>query len=273
MTRRIRNKLWKLTLHLVYERGSNYLDNIVMTRMKSLCQKITLLVMLALVFISLIGYSSLVLTQIDLSPPDSHPSRDQQGAGGSYALPPVPADAPSGDQQGAGSYGPCQADEELPPLTAIVPKWKDPVTRKTYVLGRTTFAHPTFWFYIPYQPGAHAEFVLQNEDQYQIYKTSFELVETPGVVSFNLPSTSAATLVAGKSYFWYFKIKCDPQGSTDDFVTGWVQRVEPSPELDENDIWHDALTNLDTVTADLLQRAGLSNLKPQPIVQQHTPSQ
>ncbi len=195
------------------------------------------------------------------------------GAGSYVKLPPLPHDAPSGEQQGAGSYGPCLAGENLPPLTAIVPKWKEPRTGKTYVLGRTTSAHPTFWFYVPYQPGTHAEFVLQDQEQYPIYQTSFELVGTPGVVSFTLPSIQKAALATNNNYFWYFKIKCDPQGSTDDFVTGWVQRVEPSPELDENDIWHDALTNQNTLTAGLLQRAGLSYLEPQPIVQHYTPSQ
>lgn len=186
---------------------------------------------------------------------------------------PLPDDAPSGERKGAGTHGPCQASENLPPLTAIVPKWKDPATGKTYVLGRTTSAHPTFWFYVPYEPGTHGELVLQNEEQYTIYQASFEIFGTPGVVSFTLQQTQAAALATNNNYFWYFKIKCAPQGSTDDFVTGWVQRVEKGSELDENDIWHDVLTNLDPVTADLLQRAGLSNLKPQPIVQQYTPSQ
>lgn len=245
-----------------------------MTRIKSLHQKITLIVILTLLFTSLIAYSSLGRTETNLPSPDSHPADERRSAAESdVELPPLPDDAPSGDQKGAGSFGPCQAGEDLPPLTAIVPKWQDRATGKTYIRGVTTSAYPTFWFYVPYQAGTHAEFVLQDQEQYPIYKTAFELVGTPGVVSFTLPATQAAALATENNYFWYFKIKCDPQGSTDDFVMGWVSRIEPSPELGENDIWHDALTNLDTVPADLLQRAGLSNLKPQPIVQHYTPSQ
>lgn len=266
-----------------------------MTRIKSLHQKITLTVILTLVFASSIGHSSLGRTETNRSTPNSHPSNkrghlagshdkqlslpddapseDQKGAGSFAKLPPLPNDAPSGDQKGAGSFGPCQAGEELPSLTAIVPKWQDTATGKTYVRGETTSAYPTFWFYVPYQAGTHAEFVLQDKEQNQKYKTAFELLEIPGVISFTLPSTPEAELETNKNYYWYFKIKCDPQGSTDDFVMGWVSQIEPSPELDENNIWHDALTNRDTVTTDLLQRAGLSDLKPQPIVQQYTPSQ
>ena len=272
-----------------------------MTRIKSLHQKITLTVILTLVFASSIGHSSLGRTETNRSTPNSHPSNkrghlagsydkqlplptdtpegDQKGAGSHAKLPPlpIPRDAPSGNQQGAGSHGSCSllpADGELPPLTAIVPEWEIPETGRTYVLGITTTAYPTFWFYIPYKAGTYAEFVLQDEAQYTIYKTPlFKLEETPGVITFNLPSTPKAKIETNKNYYWYFKIKCDPQGSTDNFVSGWVQRVEPGSELDENDIWHDALTNLDTVTADLLGRAGLSDLKSQPIFQQHIPSQ
>ncbi len=245
-----------------------------MTSIKSLHQKITLIVILTLVFASSIGHSSLGRTETNRSTPNSHPSNKRGHLAGSFAkLPPLPHDAPSGDQEGAGSFGPCQAGEDLPPLTAIVPKWQDTATGKIYVRGGTTSAYPTFWFYVPYQTGAHAEFVLQDKEQNQKYKTSFELLGTPGVVSFTLPATQAAALATKNNYLWYFKIKCDPQGSTDDFVMGWVSRIEPSPELDDKDIWHDALTNFDTVPTDLLQRAGLSDLEPQPIVQIYTPSQ
>ncbi len=220
--------------------------------MKLLLKKITLAVIVTLVFTN------------SMSPSLRGQTRPQL---------PLPVGAPPGERVGAATQGPCQVSEDLPPLTAIVPELPAPDPGKTHVLGGTTSAHPTFWFYVPYQPGSHAEFVLQDQGQYPIYQTSFELVGTPGVVSFTLPSTQEAALATNNNYYWYFKIKCDPQGSTDDFVTGWVQRVEPSPDLDENDIWHDALTNQNTLTAGLLQRAGLSHLEPQPIVQHYTPSQ
>ena len=51
-----------------------------------------------------------------------------------------------------------------------------------------------------------------------------------GVVSLSLPQDKQ--LEVGQSYRWYFSLICDPlDRSEDTFTSGWVERVDPSPEL------------------------------------------
>jgi hypothetical protein len=221
----------------------------------------------------------------------------------SFELPPVADNgAPGGRQKGAGSHSLCELSyqqTEIAPLIALIPKI--PVNAgaqsKTYVWGRTTAAHPTFWFYVAYPQDTYVEFVLQDEEGNDLYQTVFPIEGTPGVISLTFLEEEAA-LTKGESYHWYFNIMCDPEDSPDDFVEGWVERVELNPVANSqlesaqslervsiyaaNGIWYDTLTSLDrlqqiepknqavaTVWTDLLQQVNLDEISQEPIVRRY----
>ncbi len=207
-------------------------------------------------------------------------------------LPPPDQGSPTGRRKGGASRCPECKDSNLS-LTALVPG----INSKSS-LAFTVASHPTFWFYVPYAltPSSSFEFVLQDEQDNYIYKTTFTSPGTPaGIVSIPLP-TKETSLEIGKQYHWTFVIHSNRQPSSYVAVDGFVQRVAPTLKLTKqlknmtprertvlyaaNGIWHDALTTLasllsayprDTMlTAEwvgLLQSVGLDNIATQPFVQ------
>jgi Domain of Unknown Function (DUF928) len=171
-----------------------------------------------------------------------------------------------GPRKGGGSRGGCPlanpkvSENQKPTLTALIPvsNW-----------GQTLAERPTFWFYIPYssQEAVSGEFVLREKEgnndtdlvrEPEIYRISFMLPRTPGLVSFSIPPTKPS-LEINKWYRWDFKLNCAPPSPASDLVRGWVQRIELTPELEkqlnaargrEYDvyanqlIWYDALARL-----------------------------
>ncbi|OCQ91147.1 hypothetical protein BCD67_25450 [Oscillatoriales cyanobacterium USR001] len=143
---------------------------------------------------------------------------------------------------GLGS-GSCRKTDK--PLKPLVPR-KNPVY--------TTEERPTFWFYIPYsaEEVTSGEFALVTENELDdVYRTSFKLPKTPGIVSVSLPSSLASSFEVGKDYHWYFTLKCDSSEDSDEkVVQGWVQRVPRTAETDRKiseatpDIWYDSVTFL-----------------------------
>jgi hypothetical protein len=144
-------------------------------------------------------------------------------------------------------------------------------------LGLTLAEHPTFWFYVPYSlnsppPVLSVEFVLQDEKSKEVYKRVLTTSEnSPGVFSFELPST-APPLEVGRRYHWYFVIYCgDPE--LPNYVNGWVERVELNPSLKTQleqatplesvtlyakaGIWHEAVTSLGKLRRENPQKAAL----------------
>ena len=218
-----------------------------------------------------------------------------------FEPPPLPDNgAPTGRSRGAAGRGnKCVVE---PPLTALVPASEQSLGKEqqkaTYVWGKTVALHPTFWFYVPYSRASlrSVEFVLQDAEDNDVYRTSLEMTDIPGVVGLRLPST-LAPLKIGKLYHWFFKTKasCDAQSSdVEDYVEGWVQRVELSSILARqleaatqlkrfniyaaNGIWYEALTTLvelrlaapkdATLNASwdtFLQSAGLGDIASKPI--------
>jgi hypothetical protein len=139
------------------------------------------------------------------------------------------------------------------PLTALVPDNN---------LGLTIADSPTFWFFVPQLPATarSGEFVLQDEEHNDVYRTPFRLSGKPGVVSIRLPSNPQSSLKRDQMYRWHFRIYCQPQTTSEYFwVEGWVKQVALNPSLEgqleaakpreyiayaENGIWHEAVTNL-----------------------------
>ena len=155
-----------------------------------------------------------------------------------------------GQQTAGESRGDCPPVN--PPLTALLPASHS---------GTTVNEYPTFWFYVPYNAEQvdAIEFVLQNEQRQDVYRTSLSLKKTPGYLHLSLPAT-ASPLEVGEWYVWYFKIYCaPPEVSTPLFVQGWIKRVtinsflnlelqQTAQRLDKvyarYGIWYDAVDRL-----------------------------
>ncbi|MBE9076538.1 DUF928 domain-containing protein [Romeria aff. gracilis LEGE 07310] len=127
-------------------------------------------------------------------------------------------------------------------------------------LGLTATAQPTFWFDLPALDTAkQVEFNLFNQAEEQIYSQALIATGEAGVASITLPETQQ--LAPGETYRWSFSIICNTESSAANLaVTGFVQRVELTPELtdqvaemslqarldlyDQAGIWYDGLTAL-----------------------------
>lgn len=159
-------------------------------------------------------------------------------------------DGRPGRRAGGGSRSLCPSTTM--PLTALVPANN---------IGTTVSDRPNFWFYVPYAPqqAAAGEFVLQDKQENDVYRQTFNLPNTPGLVSLKLPQAAPA-LQVDRSYRWYFKLYCEDSASaTANFVEGWISRIPLKPNLETqlkqgknpaykeygiDSIWFDALDSL-----------------------------
>jgi hypothetical protein len=201
--------------------------------------------------------------------------------------PPV-KDGPGGRTSGGSRPGDCLGRNSI---TALIPS--------AQTKGLTTDQYPTFFFYVPPTAAKTAEFVLQNENKQQVYRTKLRLTGQPGVASFKLPAVATSGLATGKNYRWFFSVICDeaaPDKSGNPFVMGWMQRVNPSPALvrqlqqasprdrvalyQQSGFWYEAVSTLAqlrrshprdaalaTDWANLLKSAGLDRVAGEPLVQ------
>lgn len=181
-------------------------------------------------------------------------------------------------------------------VTALVP---EPEPESAF--GLTIAEHPTFWFYLPFAPKPQVteevEFVLvDTETEEDIYRTTFTLQATPGIIGIPLPADRPA-LEVGKQYRWNLSYICQPENRQEDIaVDGVVERVALDSSVSKqlrvaktkrdrisvyaaNGLWYDTLTALaqlyrsqpqdKTLKADwfdLLKSVGLENLVQKPIV-------
>lgn len=134
--------------------------------------------------------------------------------------------------------------EATTPDTALNPG----LPNSKMVGGYTIAAQPTFWFYLPYTLPSNsiptsnltpeissnrvAQFVLLDDSDRPVWNElmNVELHDRPRLVEYPLPYS----LETGKLYNWYFSILCDSDKlSRNPTVRGWVQRVEPTPDLQQ----------------------------------------
>lgn len=159
-----------------------------------------------------------------------------------------------GRREGGGTRGGCLAQQ--PSLTALMPSTNS---------GTTLTEHPTFFWYIPENTAAAAEFVLLTADNQTVYQTTLPITNQSGIISLALPADgSIPALILDQSYRWYFSLICDPlDRSADTFTSGWVQRIQPTPPLTQAlataapeqqptiyaqaGIWYDAVATLATL--------------------------
>ncbi|MEB3358363.1 MAG: DUF928 domain-containing protein [Synechococcales bacterium] len=129
---------------------------------------------------------------------------------------PPPVGLP-GRREGGGTRGDCSSADK--PLMALMPDTN---------FGQTVSDYPTFYWYVPQISAEAAEFVLLDEDNNEIFITTFAIADQPGVISLSLPEGSGMPpLEVGKDYNWYFSLICDfSDRSGDLFTNGWIRRVD-----------------------------------------------
>jgi hypothetical protein len=130
-------------------------------------------------------------------------------------------------------------------------------------LAQTLEEYPTFWIYVPQLTNfsSKGEFILQNEQDQDIYRFLFNLPSKSGILKIKLPSQPQNPLRVGHKYHWYVKVFCGDEKSSSRyvFVDAWIQRVAISPKLKkqlntanvnryailiDHNIWHDAINSL-----------------------------
>lgn len=112
------------------------------------------------------------------------------------------------------------------PMVALVPEQNRQLTVSDY---------PTFFYYVPPTIAKSAEFELLDENYEVVYKTILPIQGAPGVVGVSLPpNQKVPALKVGKSYAWYFALKCDPKNTNKElYVKGWITRIPLSSEVNQ----------------------------------------
>jgi hypothetical protein len=101
--------------------------------------------------------------------------------------------------------------------------------------GLTFESHPAIFVALPASSAQQVVLVFQDESG-EFYERAFLPVNTDSdqVASFRLPD-GKPPLAIGKNYRWSLVVVCGETVQPDDPVlSGWVQRVERSPELTQS---------------------------------------
>ena len=132
--------------------------------------------------------------------------------------------------------------------------------------GVTVEAYPTFLVYVPpitdTSPTHYLEFVLIDENGYEVYVTRFQAMITERIISISLPASAGLSpLEVGKNYKWLFLKTSDNFAISDYLIAeGEIRRVELEnlliQQLDsalpqnraklyaQSEIWYDAIAIL-----------------------------
>ena len=142
----------------------------------------------------------------------------------SLEFPPAPQRGSPISTAGGGVRGDktsCSAGET--PLTALMPARDN--------IGKTVAANPTFFVYVPQTTATKAEFILVDDRWHEVYETTVELPESPGVIKLSIPETAPA-LEIDRNYKWQFAIICDPQDRfSDEWIEGEIRRIPLDSQL------------------------------------------
>ncbi len=213
-----------------------------------------------------------------------------------FTPPPAPNNGRAGVSRGTATRNGSCGKVDIP-LTALIPTYQ--TAEGTVPAGLTTSAHPTLWFYVPYEikPERPAELRLETTDpatQAITQRTVLRLTQAqPGIVGVRIPA-SESPMTVGQRYDWTFVVQCDPKStSANKFVELSLTRVQPVPLLAQQPpalsrervvqyaaagLWENAFTLLAQLRtqapkdaqlardwADLLQAIAVPNLATQPI--------
>ena len=158
---------------------------------------------------------------------------------------------PVGRSRGGGGRGPLCPAFLATSIKALVPSLEGSEgSTSELVWGRTTQANPTLWFYVPYAADRlkFAKLVVLDENKQLLpqYPLRISLVETPGIISVQLPDP----LEINKLYSWYFSVICSTEKpSRNPSIRGWIERAEPIAgntyeDYAKNGIGYDMVTDL-----------------------------
>ncbi len=126
----------------------------------------------------------------------------------------APARTAGGAQRG-------QCDLSVKPTLTVLAPSNNVVT--------TVSGNPTLFWYVPNTKAELADFMIFDNQDEVVYKTTLALKGVPGVVKLSLPAT--VSLQPGTTYKWVFSLKCDlADPSGDAFVHGWLERTKLSRE-------------------------------------------
>ncbi|CAN1209007.1 hypothetical protein TUMEXPCC7403_02205 [Tumidithrix helvetica PCC 7403] len=120
----------------------------------------------------------------------------------------------------------CIQDIDVTCVSALIPDAKPTLNTSPLTIS----ARPTFFFSVP-KIRSRATFILDEVDatgkNTRIYKSTFPVESTSGVIGFTMPADAPA-LKVNKIYAWKFILK---DINTDKDVLGTVHRIELSPSL------------------------------------------
>lgn len=134
-----------------------------------------------------------------------------------------PGEGAPEDTSGAGSRDGWGCSPEEPALRAIVPQ-------RNY--GLTLDEHPTIFVDLGETSAQQVLLAFRDRAGDYYHRTLFPIENNSGIASFRLPE-DAPPLSAGKNYQWMLTAICGEMPTPDDPVlTGWVQRVDRTPEIE-----------------------------------------
>ncbi|MBE9011181.1 DUF928 domain-containing protein [Pseudanabaenaceae cyanobacterium LEGE 13415] len=131
--------------------------------------------------------------------------------------------------------------------------------------GTTVAERPTILVYLPATGADRAVFSLKDEAGKTVYETEIAVSKEAGVRTITLPKEAPA-LEVEKNYQWFLALKVDGRlNPSTPYVDGWIQRIQPSPELaaalkqgdvlerakalGANGVWYDCVATLAALRA------------------------
>jgi hypothetical protein len=147
---------------------------------------------------------------------------------------------PTGRRRGGTSRNNCPILDKS--LTALVPgkeafkklspkytNKKNEFKESKSFLTPTIREYPTFWVYVPKLTNSAqtGEFILQNEQGQDIYRSTINLPQKSGIIGIKYPGNSNNALKTGQKYHWYFKVYCGSSESNSGYlyVDAWIEKI------------------------------------------------
>lgn len=179
---------------------------------------------MSLVYIQLLGFPSPGLSYDFQQTSESSVLVSQANQSRISFIPPVKRNPRR--SQGSGSRG-CDYESLNSNLVTLL------IPSKDYA-GQTLSARPTFFWHLSTAVSVPMEFTLveENVGGKTLLKKQIDAPK-PGIIQVNFPQEKAE-LVPGQIYRWTVSLVCNPNRRSEDiFFQSWIQRVHPTPELEQ----------------------------------------
>jgi Domain of Unknown Function (DUF928) len=119
-------------------------------------------------------------------------------------------------------------------LTCIAPNQALIALKPSGTIGLTLEAHPAIWIDLPPNTAERISLSLLTETRTLVYEdVTFPVPDTAGPVALQLPQEQLP-LEIGQRYEWIVELECDLNNASKNLsVSGWVKRIEPDPQLQQ----------------------------------------